>query len=263
MTSPLQKQDVDHRLPIYQRLRDLFVQKIQLGEWENSRAIPAELELATQYGVAPGTIRRAIESLVTEGYLIRKQGSGTFVRQANFGNALFRFFRHTDEHGQVILPVAKILSRRLAAATSTEREKLVLSMHHSGLGETKTPDSVITAPQVIRLKRIRKAADQPLLYEEISVCAQRFRALVDADADAFEDLLYPMYDRLCKVKVHNASETISFGLAKPEVAKHLETITGEPVAVIERLAFGIDGSPVEWRTSYGLASRFSYSIELK
>jgi len=262
MTLQLQKQETDHRLPIYQRLRDLFVQKIQQGEWENSRAIPAELDLATHYGVAHGTIRRAIESLVSDGYLIRKQGSGTFVRQANFGNALFRFFRHTDEKGQVILPVSQILSRKLAAANSLEREKLVLSAMLAQ-ASTSAPPSVVTAPQVIRLKRVRKAGNEPLLYEEISVCANRFHALMDAALESFEDLLYPMYDRLCRVKIHNATETISFGRASEEVAQYLQTQAGEPVAVIERLAYGIDGTPVEWRTSFGLASRFSYSIELK
>ncbi|MGA0856313.1 MAG: UTRA domain-containing protein, partial [Burkholderiaceae bacterium] len=45
--------------------------------------------------------------------------------------------------------------------------------------------------------------------------------------------------------------------------KHLQTEAGEPVAIIERQAFSIDDRPIEWRVSYGLASRFSYSVELK
>lgn len=244
-----QKQDMDARLPIYQRLKDLFTQKVQSGQWGGAEAIPSEHELSVQYGVAPGTVRKAIESLVSQGYLTRQQGKGTYVRQASFGNAMFRFFRHTDSDGQVIQPAARILSIKKAIPTQAEINKLLLVPNES----------------VIHLTRVRYAQNknEPLLYEEIIVSAQRFEALLSADKSSFEDLLYPAYDRLCQVRVHRATETISFGLAEPEVAKCLLTEVNAPVAIITRLATAIDGQPVEWRKSYGLASRFSYSIELR
>jgi GntR family transcriptional regulator len=249
MTMLTQKQDMDTRLPIYQRLKDLFTQKVQSGQWGGADAIPSEYELSVQYGVAPGTVRKAIESLVSDGYLTRQQGKGTFVRQASFGNAMFRFFRHTDPDGHVIQPAARILSIKTAIPTQTEIKKLLL----------------IPNERVIHLTRVRYAQNknEPLLYEEISVSAQRFEALLSADTNSFEDLLYPAYDRLCQVRVHRATETISFGLAELGVAKRLLAEVNAPVAIITRLATAIDGQPVEWRKSYGLASRFSYSIELR
>jgi GntR family transcriptional regulator len=249
-SSPAQQrsvQDADTRLPIYQRLRDLFMQKIRAGEWAGSEALPSEIELALAHGVAPGTVRKAIESLVADGYLVRRQGKGTFVRRADFGSALFRFFRHTDPSGQVVQPTSQILLLGRSKPSTTELTKLNL----------KTADSVI------RIRRLRSFEREPWIFEEISVSSQMFAPLLDADRASFGDLLYPAYESLCNVRVHRVLDTIRFGFATPVVAKHLQTEAGEPVAIIERQAFSIDDRPIEWRVSYGLASRFSYSIELK
>jgi GntR family transcriptional regulator len=263
MISTSQKQMADHRLPLYQQLRDLFIQKIQQGVWSDSHAIPSELDLAQEHAVAPGTVRKAIESLVSDGYLTRKQGSGTFVRRANFGNALFRFFRHTDETGNALEPRSKILSLRCGQASPAEVEKLKLRASADQAKPTHQADLAKSVPNVIRIQRIRQVSDEPLVYEEITVCAQRFHRLLATDTNTFGDLLYPFYDSLCEVKVQNATETVSFSVAKPDVAKELHAKTNAPVAIIERLAFDIHGHPVEWRISYGLASKFNYSVELK
>jgi GntR family transcriptional regulator len=106
-------------------------------------------------------------------------------------------------------------------------------------------------------------SEGPLVYEEISLCAQRFEPLLTTEPTLFGDLLYPLYDTLCRIRVQSATETVSFGLAKADVAQNLQTKVDSPVAVIERLAFDIHGHPVEWRISYGLASKFNYSVELK
>jgi DNA-binding GntR family transcriptional regulator len=43
--------------------------------------LPNELELASQYGVARLTVRRAIADLVDGGYLLVLRGRGTYVRE--------------------------------------------------------------------------------------------------------------------------------------------------------------------------------------
>jgi GntR family transcriptional regulator len=223
------------------------MQKIRTGQWAGLKALPSEVELALAHGVAPGTVRKAIESLVADGYLVRHQGKGTFVRRAAFGNSLFRFFRHTDPSGQVVQPTSKILLLSRSKPSPIELAKLNL----------KAADSVI------RIRRLRSFEQEPGIFEEISVSSKAFAPLLDADRTTFGDLLYPAYESLCKVTVHRVLDTIRFGFATPLTAKQLQTEVGEPVAIIERQAFSIDDRPIEWRVSYGLASRFNYSIELK
>ena len=83
----------DDRLPRYQRLRDDLAARIVSNEWRPGDPIPSEAELGAHYGVAIGTVRKAIDQLVADAVLERQQGRGTFVRRARFNSSLFRFFR--------------------------------------------------------------------------------------------------------------------------------------------------------------------------
>jgi len=53
--------------------------KIIFGEWPEGYRIPTEMELCDQYDVSRVTIRRALDGLVTQGYISRTRGRGSFV----------------------------------------------------------------------------------------------------------------------------------------------------------------------------------------
>jgi DNA-binding GntR family transcriptional regulator len=53
--------------------------KIIFGEWPEGYRIPTEMELCEQYNVSRVTIRRALDGLVTQGYISRTRGRGSFV----------------------------------------------------------------------------------------------------------------------------------------------------------------------------------------
>jgi GntR family transcriptional regulator of arabinose operon len=57
----------------------ILKERIHSGTWPNGSTIPSEKELCAEFDVARGTVRQALQSLETEGYLRREQGRGTFV----------------------------------------------------------------------------------------------------------------------------------------------------------------------------------------
>lgn len=65
-------------IPEYMRIRQFVVNRVANA---NGRAvkIPSERALAKKFDVARGTVRRALEDLVEEGFLVPKRGMGTFV----------------------------------------------------------------------------------------------------------------------------------------------------------------------------------------
>ena len=66
-------------IPLYHQLKEIFIEKIINGEWRPEENIPNELDLCEQYGVSRGPVRQALDQLVREGLLSRKQGKGTWV----------------------------------------------------------------------------------------------------------------------------------------------------------------------------------------
>jgi len=65
----------------YVLLSDRLKSEINLGIRPPGKQIPTEEELASRYSLSRNTVRQAISLLVEEGYLVRVQGSGTFVAE--------------------------------------------------------------------------------------------------------------------------------------------------------------------------------------
>ena len=63
-------------LPKYERAYLAIVQRLKDGRYPVGGRVPTELELAGQFSVSRVTIRRALDMLVQDGYVERRQGSG-------------------------------------------------------------------------------------------------------------------------------------------------------------------------------------------
>lgn len=65
--------------PIYRKIKDYIVEKIDRGEWQVGARIPTEAELEDRFATSRMTVNRAVRELTVEGKLTRRQGLGTFV----------------------------------------------------------------------------------------------------------------------------------------------------------------------------------------
>ena len=71
--------DRDSGMPLYMQLKKTIIEKIQRGEFKRGNPIPTEQELCAVFGISRFPVRQAMDELVTEGYLTRTRGRGTFV----------------------------------------------------------------------------------------------------------------------------------------------------------------------------------------
>ena len=237
----------DERLPRYQRVADQLRQEIADGLRRPGDRMPSENVLADQYSLAPGTIRQAVTQLVSEGVLERFQGKGTFVRRPSFDQSLFRFFRFLGRPGERVIPEGRILRRAVEPAPRHVGERLELDAD---------------APAIC-ISRLRLLSGDPVLLEEIWLSFDDFSPIMQVTDKQLGPLLYPIYDELCGRTVASAEEVLSVDIAAEDTAEVLNCPPGAPVAVIERLAKGYDGAPLEWRRSIGRADQFRYQIEIR
>ncbi|MEU5053545.1 GntR family transcriptional regulator [Streptomyces sp. NPDC021096] len=63
----------------YQRIVQDYSEKIHLGRLTAGTKLPSTRELAEEYGVAAGTVQRALTELRTAGLIYSHQGRGSFV----------------------------------------------------------------------------------------------------------------------------------------------------------------------------------------
>jgi len=74
--------EIDHEGPVtpYRQLAAILTARIARGDWAPDRAIPSEVRLVQEYGLARSTVRRTIALLVEEGTVYVVPQRGTFVK---------------------------------------------------------------------------------------------------------------------------------------------------------------------------------------
>lgn len=65
--------------PLYQQVADLLAGQIERGELEPGQPLPSETSLVQTYGVARGTVRRAVAELRERGLVITAPQRGSYV----------------------------------------------------------------------------------------------------------------------------------------------------------------------------------------
>ncbi len=232
-------------LPLYRRLYETFAGMIAGGAWKPGDSLPAETEIARAYRMAAGTVRRAMDELVGNGLVERRQGLGTFVHRPNFDNAMLRFFRFRDAAGEAFVPESRIVSRGLADCQGPAAEALGL-----------------VGGQAIHLVRHRLWEGAVRLIEDIHLPPDRFAPLLAVSPADVGPLLYPAYERLCGQVVFAIDEKIAMTEAGADDAATLGLSPGDLVFRIERVARDATGAAIEWRVSRGDARRFRYQVSV-
>jgi GntR family transcriptional regulator len=73
--------DHDARTPVYLQLAAILREGIERGEYQPGRKLPSENRLLQEYGLARGTIRKAMRVLADEGLVEVVGGRGVFVTE--------------------------------------------------------------------------------------------------------------------------------------------------------------------------------------
>lgn len=228
---------------------------ILAGAWPPGSAIPAESALASQFGIALGTIRQAIAVLVRQGLLERVQGKGTFVRNGLSGASMMRFFRFRSEAdaeaSPTTVPRSEILSCRSVRLDKAMAARFALS------------SSARAGARGLVISRRRWVADHPRLLESIWLPLPACAPLQDVPTAEWGELLYPMLSQRCGITVHRAMDEVTFRQLDADEAELLALPASHPCALVTRQAFDIQGQCVEYRLTRGDAYAFRYTAEIR
>jgi GntR family transcriptional regulator len=236
--------DEQSRAPLYQQLRRALRDAIADNRLAAEEALPPERELAEEFGVSRITVRKALDALVGEGMLTRRQGAGTFValrgeaRVEKSFSALSSFSEDMVSRGRK--PESVWLSRTSGAVTPEESLMLGLS-----------PGSL-----VYRFNRIRYADGEPMALEHSTIAGYGLPSEL-----AVDESLYDALDQHSARPVR-ALQRLRAVLFTGERAKLLGVEDGAPGLFIERRGFLKDGRAVEVTQSYYRGDAYDFVAEL-
>lgn len=67
-------------IPLFRQLADVLRARIESGELAAGRPVPSQRTLVEEYGLARGTVSRAVAALVADGLVVIVPGKGAFVK---------------------------------------------------------------------------------------------------------------------------------------------------------------------------------------
>ena len=235
--------------PLYQQIKGLILRSLQAGEWKAGDMIPSELDLAARFRVSQGTVRKAIDELATDNLLVRRQGKGTFVATHAEQHTQYRFLRlvpdhnHLDQQGPASRRI--IECKRLRAPADVARQL-----------QLRTGDPVLA------VKRVLAFADAPTILEELWLPGGPFKGLTLDTLAQDQGPMYALFEAQFGVRMVRAEEKIKAVGAPEEVAELLALAAGEPVLMVERLAYTYNDVPMELRRAHYRTDTHHYRNDL-
>lgn len=239
-----QAKESARRRPLYRQVKERLGDRIATGAWRPGELIPSEFEIAAEFGVSQGTVRKALDEMTAENLLLRRQGRGTFVARHDEERILFQFFKLSHDDGERRFPQSRVIEVGTAAASDAAAAALGLRR-----GEA-----------VIQVERVRTLSGIPCIVERLCLPRRLFPRLQKRE---LPNNLYELYAREFGVTVARATEKLKAVAAGEREAAHLGVPIGAPLLSIDRVALGIAGNPVEWRVSICRTDHFHYLCDLR
>ena len=228
-------------IPRYIQIHNQIKSRIEAGEWQSQKRLPAERELSETFNVSRMTLRQAIQTLVDEGLLERKVGSGTYVAEK------------------------KVSERALGMTSFTE-----LMANTGRISKTQTVSYKITSPSaseimhlqladdddILVMERLRMGDNEPILLERTTLPAKLISHF------SRHDLTESLYATLEKAGIQpgRAEQTISATLENERLSELLKIRRGDAILNVRQVSFDQNEQPFEYVRSYYVGERFEFTL---
>lgn len=237
----------DSATPLYQQVANDLREAIVNDVYHVGARIPTEPELSYLYGVSRITVRKAIEILVDEGLLAKRQGKGTFVQEAHRAPmvhddrraALNGFSASCRQNG--LEPGSTLLRREVVDVPPVAREFF---------GE---------GARLIAIDRVCTADGTPIMVDHCLFAREGHEFLETAELEnaSIFDLIR---NATGQCPHRDSAQMLSIQLADEQVAHALSVPVGEPLFSLEGLYRDQDGNPLYAGKQLIIGSRYTFSM---
>lgn len=229
--------------PLYRRIHDDLLSKIEAGTFRPGDRLPSESELARDYGVSRITSRQALDLLCSEGLLIRRQGMGSFVTAPKVSQPLVRLTDFVEDMAQAGLKAeSRVLHFGEEKVTPQTGEILDLR----------------AGSRVFRLDRLRLADGSPIALDQTWLPPQFGKLL--ADEDLANRTIYEILEHDYGISITSGTYTIEACNADAEQASLLQVGDRDALLVFHRTSYASDGRVIYLQQRFYRADQVRYCL---
>ncbi len=245
---PVGANRADAQVPLYEQMKRQMSEFILLGRWQPGTVLPGETQLARDFGVAVGTVRRALADLTAEGLLMRRRKTGTVVTGRSPHHSLrffYQYFRLHSDGGGLLRSTPRVMSLTQAEANAAEAANLAIREHEP----------------VVRIHRLRSVGGRPAMHDRMVIPADRVPDF--PSANQLPELLYLFLLDRYGIRITSVRESLAAELADEEDAALLDLSLPAPVLVIHDVAYDQAGKPAIAAIHRATTDGFRYMNEVR
>ncbi|RKF21430.1 phosphonate metabolism transcriptional regulator PhnF [Alginatibacterium sediminis] len=229
-------------MPLYLDIALSLEQEIskyyQFGE-----QLPAEQDLAKRYGVNRHTLRRAVDELVRQGWLLRQQGKRLQVLRKPVRYALHSGARFTDSFR---LAGASPKTEVLSYSTQRADERCALN-----LGVAKDSN-------ILLIQTLRYVDEVPVSLISHHIIDGPHRHTL---SQFREGSLHHLLNQQCQIKLKRSRTLVNLASANNDESRKLNTVKSAPLLCLYTLNRDIQGRPFEYSISKNRAELVELCME--
>ncbi|MGW3291261.1 GntR family transcriptional regulator [Streptomyces sp. NPDC001002] len=227
----------------HEEIADELRQAIDREEYAVGSRLPAETELAAQYGVSRGTVRQAVAALTSEGLIGSRQGARRVVlasRRSQSFAELRSFAQWARAMGREA--TGRVVAQEYLPATAQDAARLQLR----------------PGVPVLHVLRVRGLDGEPVLVERTVYADWISPAVegIDPDAPSVTQLLFEGTGLVFAYGEH----VIDAVAASAQDAELLEIRRTNPLLRVRRVTTTREGRPVEWSDDRYRSDAVSFSV---
>lgn len=232
-------------IPLYYQLIEILKEKIKDGTWAEDLKIPSERELMEIYSVSRSTVRKALNELMIEGLIYKKQGIGTFVSQSKFKQNLIGELSFKQQAiSQGLLPNSDVVYAELETTLPDRISNIFnLNSHESAF----------------KIIRVRLIDDIPLILETLYIPYKNAPKILKQDLESMAVFEYLEDD--CEFKFTHSTLDIEPIITTEFEAGYLDVGIGQPALSLERVIYSDNKAIViQKRIMRGDRGKFSFTL---
>ncbi|MEL6675060.1 MAG: GntR family transcriptional regulator [Bacteroidota bacterium] len=199
------------RLKKYQQIQQYFKERIQVGEFQQDSFLPSEHDICAQFQTTRGTVRKALDELIKEGYIQKEHGRGSRVieRSKSLGLLTVRGFSGATDY----------------EVTTTISQKPQLMAWDAAIEFPLTEEE--QQYPCVYFQRIRHIEGAPVVIEDNWYSSQ---ALELVDAEKFvEGSFFKTLSQQYLIEIKGVEHELRAEVASQELADMLHMDEGSPI----------------------------------
>jgi len=223
------KIDPSSPIPLYCQIRDQLRDHILHGAFQTGEMLPTEQQISAQTGVSRMTVRQALAQLVSEGWVERQRGRGTFVADRkkvptelkHIGLNYTQFIRRAG-----LAPSTRILRQEIQPASQEIADWL----------------QIPPGEDTVFIFRLRLIGGEPVAVERLHLPGRLVPGLERLDLNN-RSLHQTLQEQFGLVPDH-ARDVVEISVAEPYEAGLLQVAECTPVARVLSVDFLADQTPL-------------------